>query len=63
MCSYQDMKYMIRIAHAQGSDGWIETTWSNLSDSGAFAAAGAEEQEGGEPLRLTGAGMVVCLMG
>jgi hypothetical protein len=46
MCLYQDMKYMIRIAHAQGSDGWIETTWSNLSDPGPFAVAEAEEQEG-----------------
>ena len=52
-----------RIAHVQRSDGWIETTWNNMSDPGAFAAAGAEEQEGGEPLPLAGAGVVVCLMG
>jgi hypothetical protein len=26
-----------RIAHVQRSDGWIETTWNNLSDAGAFA--------------------------
>ena len=45
-----------RIAHVQRSDGWIETTWNNMSDPGAFAAAGAEEQEGGEPLALAGAG-------
>jgi hypothetical protein len=32
-----------RIAHVQRSDGWIETTWNNMSDRGAFAAAGAEE--------------------
>ena len=30
---------------------------------GAFAVAGAEEQEGGEPPPLAGAGVVVCLMG
>jgi hypothetical protein len=36
-----------RIAHVQRSDGWIETTWNNMSDPGAFAVAGAEEQEGG----------------
>ena len=28
-----------------------------------FAMAGAEEQEGGEPPPLAGAGSVVCLMG
>ena len=54
-----------RISHVQRSDGWIETTWNNMSDPGAFAAAGAEEQEGGsgEPPPLAGAGVVVCLMG
>ena len=31
-----------RISHLQRSDGWIATTWNNLSDPGAFAAAGAE---------------------
>ena len=36
-----------RIAHVQRSDGWIATTWNNMSDPGAFAAAGAEEQEAG----------------
>jgi hypothetical protein len=41
----------------------IETTWNNLSDPGAFAVAGAEEQEGGEPPPVAGAGVVVCLMG
>jgi len=35
-----------RIARVQRSDGWIETTWNNMSDPGAFAVAGAEEQEG-----------------
>jgi hypothetical protein len=34
-----------------------------MSDPGAFALAGAEEQEGGEPPPLVGAGVVVCLMG
>ena len=54
-----------RISHVQRSDGWIETTWNNMSDPGAFAVAGAEEQEGegGEPPPLAGAGVVVCLMG
>ena len=52
-----------RIAHVQRSDGWIATTWNNMSDPGAFAAAGAEEREGGEPPPLAGAGVVVCLMG
>jgi hypothetical protein len=33
------------------------------SDAGAFAAAGAEEQEGSEPPLLPGGGVVVCLMG
>jgi hypothetical protein len=36
-----------RISHVQRSDGWIETTWNNMSDPGVFAAAGAEEQERG----------------
>jgi hypothetical protein len=48
-----------RIAHVQRSDGWIETTWNNMRDASAFAAAGAEEQEGGEPPLLAGAGVVV----
>ena len=52
-----------RIAHVQRSDGWIETTWNNMINPGAFAAAGPEEQEGGEPPPVAGAGVVVCLMG
>ena len=54
-----------RIAHVQRSDGWIETAWNNMSDPGAFAATGAEEQEDrdGEPPPPAGAGVVVCLMG
>jgi hypothetical protein len=54
-----------RIAHVQRSDGWIATTWNNMSDPGAFAAAAAEEQQDGdgEPLPLAGAGVVVCPMG
>jgi hypothetical protein len=52
-----------RISHVQRSDGWIETTWNNMSNPGAFAVAGAEEQEGGEPPPPAGAGVVVCLMG
>jgi hypothetical protein len=52
-----------RIAHVQRSDGWIETTWNNMSDPGTFAVAAAEEQDGGEPLPLAGTGLVACLMG
>jgi MSHA biogenesis protein MshQ len=52
-----------RISHVQRSDAWIETTWNNMSNPGAFAGAAAEEQEGGEPPPLAGAGVVVCLMG
>jgi hypothetical protein len=29
-----------RISHVQRSDGWIATTWNNMSDPGAFAVAG-----------------------
>ena len=50
-----------RIAHVQRSDGWIATTWNNMSEPGTFA--GPEEQEGGEPPPLAGAGVFVCLMG
>jgi hypothetical protein len=35
------------ISHVQRSDGWIETTWNNMSDPGAFAAARAEEEQAG----------------
>jgi hypothetical protein len=52
-----------RIAQVQRSDGWIETTWNNMSDPGAFAVAGAEEQQGGQTPPIGGAGVVVCLMG
>jgi hypothetical protein len=38
-----------RIAHVQRTDGWIATTWNNMSNPGGFAGAAAEEQEGGEP--------------
>jgi hypothetical protein len=41
-----------RISHIQRSDGWIETTWNNMSDPGAFAAAGAEEQKAASRRRL-----------
>jgi hypothetical protein len=34
-----------RISHIQRSDGWIATTWNNMSDPGAFAIAEDEEQE------------------
>ena len=52
-----------RISHVPRSDGWIETTWNNMSDPGPLAGADAEAQEGGEPPPLAGAGVVVCLMG
>jgi hypothetical protein len=52
-----------RISHVQRSDGWIDTTWNNMSDSGGFAVAATEEQEGGKPPPLAGAGVGVGLMG
>ena len=52
-----------RISHVQRSDGWIETTWNNMSDPAVFAVAAAEKQEDGELPPLAGAGVVVCLMG
>jgi hypothetical protein len=54
-----------RIAHVQRSDGWIATTWNDVSDAGAFAVAGAEEQAGGsgDPPPFASAGVVVCPMG
>jgi hypothetical protein len=50
-----------RVSHIQRSDGWIETTWNNMSDPGAFAVAAAEEEGGGggNPPPLAGAGVVV----
>jgi hypothetical protein len=36
-----------RIAHIHRSDDWIATTWNIMSNAGAFAVAGAEEQKGG----------------
>jgi hypothetical protein len=36
-----------RISRVQRSDGCIATTWNNMGDPSAIAAAGAEEQEGG----------------
>ena len=50
------------IAHVQCSDGWIEITRRNMSNPSAFATARTEEQQGGEPPPLAGAGVVVCLM-
>jgi hypothetical protein len=52
-----------RISQVQRSDGWIETAWNNMSEPSAFAVADAEEQQGGEPPPLAGAGVVACLMG
>jgi biopolymer transport protein ExbB len=56
-------EFRIPPSHIQRSDGWIETTWNNMSSPSAFAVAAAEEQEGGEPPPLAVAGVVVCLMG
>jgi hypothetical protein len=33
-----------RISHIQRSDGWIETTWNNMSNPGASPVAETEEQ-------------------
>jgi hypothetical protein len=30
-----------RIEHVQRSDGWIETTWNNMSDPGAWPVDGS----------------------
>jgi hypothetical protein len=46
-----------RIAHVQRSDGWIETTWNNMSDPGAFTVAGTEEQGWRESLVRTALGV------
>jgi hypothetical protein len=35
-----------RIVHIQRFDGWIETTWNNMSDPGAFAAAAKSRKAG-----------------
>ena len=34
-----------RISHLQRSDGWIETTLSNMSDPGAFGMAGRRSRK------------------
>jgi hypothetical protein len=34
-----------RIAHVQRSDGWIETTWNNMSEPRASAVAAPEEHK------------------
>ena len=34
-----------RIAYVQRSDGWIGTTWNNMSDPGAFAAQGPRSRQ------------------
>jgi DNA primase len=51
-----------RISHVRHSDGW--TTWNNMSDPAAFAAAAACEQAGGngEPPAVAGAAVVMCVM-
>jgi hypothetical protein len=46
-----------RIAHVQRSDGWIETTWNNMSDPGAFTVAGTEEEGWRESLVQTALGV------
>jgi hypothetical protein len=41
-----------RIARVQRSDGWIETTWNNMSDPGSFAVAdrGAGRRRAAAPI-------------
>ena len=41
-----------RIAHVQRSDGWIATTWNNMSDPGTFAAAGPKSRMAASRHRL-----------
>jgi len=36
-----------RISHVQRSDGWIETTSTNMSNPGAFAVAAARSRKAG----------------
>jgi hypothetical protein len=36
----------LRIAHVQRSDGWIGTTWHNMSEPGAFRG-GSGRRAGG----------------
>jgi hypothetical protein len=47
---------------SKDSDGWIATTANNMSDPGAFAVAGSEGRQSGEPPPLASAGVVVCVM-
>ena len=47
----------------EGVGDAADVPWNSMSDPGAFAVGGPEEQAGGDPLPLTGAGVVVCLMG
>jgi hypothetical protein len=44
-----------RIAHVQRSDGWIETTWNNMSDTGAFAVTGPRSSTAPRSRRLPAA--------
>jgi hypothetical protein len=43
----------LRIAHVQRTDGWVEITWNNMSDPGAFAAAVTEEGSGARVLLVS----------
>jgi hypothetical protein len=43
--SLNDQIDEFRIAQVQRSDGWIATTWNNMSDRGAFAAAGPRSRK------------------
>jgi hypothetical protein len=40
-----------RISHVQRSDGWVETTWNNMSDPGAFAWQGPRSRKAGAASR------------
>jgi hypothetical protein len=42
------------IAHLQRSDGWIATTWNNISDASAFAAVRPEGNKAGMTRRTAG---------
>jgi hypothetical protein len=50
-----------RISHVQRSDGWIATTWNNMSDPSGSPQQGPKSRKA-EPPPIAGAGVVVCLM-
>jgi hypothetical protein len=50
-----------RIAHIQRSDGWIATTWNNMSNPGAFA--NGRSRKAANRRRWQALVSSVCLMG